>query len=82
MVEIAVIIVTHNSQDVLPRCIEALEQQTKRLEIIIVDSGSKNVRYLDAYRKKYGIRIILKENIGFSRANNIGYQAVSQAAKS
>lgn len=80
MSEIAVIIVTHNSQDVLPRCLDALSQQTIPTDIILVDSGSKDISYLDTYRKKPGIRIILGENIGFSRANNRGYRAVSQAA--
>lgn len=80
MVEIAVIIVTHNSQDVLPRCLDALSQQTIPADIVLVDSGSKDVSYLDTYRKKPGIRVILGENIGFSRANNRGYRAVFQTA--
>jgi GT2 family glycosyltransferase len=81
MVEIAVIIVTHNSQDVLPRCLDALSQQTIQADIVLVDSGSKDVSYLDVYRTKSGIRVIIGENIGFSRANNIGCQAVSQTAE-
>ncbi|MCI5165357.1 MAG: glycosyltransferase family 2 protein [Candidatus Electrothrix sp. GM3_4] len=81
MAEIAVIIVTHNSQNVLPRCLDALNQQTIEADIILVDSGSKDGSYLDAYSKKFGIRVILEDNIGFSRANNIGYQTVFQTAK-
>ncbi|CAK8711614.1 N-acetylglucosaminyl-diphospho-decaprenol L-rhamnosyltransferase [Candidatus Electrothrix laxa] len=81
MPEIAVIIVTHNSQDVLPRCLDALNRQTIQADILLVDSGSKDVSYLDTYEKKPSIRIILEENIGFSRANNKGYQAVSQTAE-
>ena len=85
MIDVAVIIVTHNSQEVLPRCIQALAQQSQkqkiRTEIIIVDSGSEDVSYLDTYRGLFGIKVILKKNIGFSRANNAGYQAVSPTAK-
>ncbi|MCI5123202.1 MAG: glycosyltransferase, partial [Candidatus Electrothrix sp. AR5] len=81
MPSIVVIIVTHNSQDVLPRCLDALSQQTIQADIVLVDSGSKDVSYLDIYRKKPGLRVILEKNIGFSRANNTGYQSVSQTAE-
>ncbi|MCI5158110.1 MAG: glycosyltransferase family 2 protein [Candidatus Electrothrix sp. AUS1_2] len=81
MTSVAIIIVTHNSQDVLPRCVQALQQQRIRTEIIIVDSGSEDVAYLETYREFSGIETILKENIGFSRANNAGWQAVSQTVE-
>lgn len=85
MAEIAVIIVTHNSQDVLPHCLDALNRQQTRqtisVDIVLVDSGSKDVSYLAAYRERAGIKVILAENIGFSRANNLGCQAVSQTAE-
>jgi len=81
MPSVAVIIVTHNSQDVLPRCLDALSWQTIQTDIVLIDSGSKDVLYLDAYRKRFGIKVILAENIGFSRANNTGYRAVSQTAE-
>ncbi|RWX46327.1 Glycosyl transferase family 2 [Candidatus Electrothrix aarhusensis] len=66
MVEIAVIIVTHNSQYVLPRCLDALSRQTIQTDIVLVDSGSKDVSYLDIYRKRSGIRVILEENIALA----------------
>ncbi|MCI5226062.1 MAG: glycosyltransferase family 2 protein [Candidatus Electrothrix sp. AX2] len=78
---VAVIIVTHNSQDVLPRCVDALSQQTVPADIILVDAGSKDTAYLNAYLNKANIQVLLNDNIGFSRANNQGYQAVSQAVK-
>ena len=78
---VAVIIVTHNSQDVLPRCVDALSQQTVPTDIILVDAGSKDTTYLNAYLNKANIQVLLNDNIGFSRANNQGYQAVSQAVK-
>ena len=81
MADIAVIIITHNSQDVLSYCVKALELQSVPHEIIIVDSGSADISYLDTYRIRPGIRVILVENIGFSRANNVGYQAVCQTAE-
>lgn len=85
MSTVAVIIVTHNSQDVLSRCVDAVLRQTVQSEIqpeiVIVDSGSESVSYLDRYRNRFGIKVIRAGNIGFSRANNKGYQAVSQSAK-
>ncbi|MCI5180165.1 MAG: glycosyltransferase family 2 protein [Candidatus Electrothrix sp. AW3_4] len=78
---VAVIIVTHNSQDVLPRCVDALSQQAVPTDIILVDAGSKDTAYLNAYLNKANIQVLLNDNIGFSRANNQGYQAVSQAVK-
>ena len=78
---VAVIIVTHNSQDVLPRCLDALSQQTVPADIILVDSGSKDTAYLNNYLKQENIQVLFTENIGFSQANNQGYQAVSQAVK-
>ncbi len=81
MHKIAVIIVTHNSQDVLPRCLEALSQQSIQLDIIVADSGSKDTSYLNNFNRRANITVLCDENIGFSQANNKGYQAVSQAAE-
>ena len=84
---IAVIIVTHNAQAVLPRCLDALEQQSTPPDyIILVDSGSSKTDYLQAQEKSYTqqegrkthLKIFLKENIGFSQSNNIGYQAIAE----
>ncbi|CAK8722473.1 N-acetylglucosaminyl-diphospho-decaprenol L-rhamnosyltransferase [Candidatus Electronema halotolerans] len=78
---IAVIIVTHNAQAVLGRCLAALERQTARLAAtVIVDSGSDNTTYLRPYQEKNGCTVLLEENIGFSRANNLGWQAVQENA--
>ena len=80
MNRIAVIIVTHNAQAVLSRCLAALARQTVKPEsIVIVDSGSVDNRYLQEYQDTEGVTLLCEENIGFSRANNIGYQALGQA---
>ncbi|MCI5144875.1 MAG: glycosyltransferase, partial [Candidatus Electrothrix sp. AR3] len=76
---IAVIIVTHNSQAFLHHCLHALEQQTcPPADIILVDSGSTDTEYLQRYSKKDGVTVFQEENIGFSRANNLGYQFLAQ----
>jgi N-acetylglucosaminyl-diphospho-decaprenol L-rhamnosyltransferase len=70
----SVIIVTHNSQLYLDQCLAALKQQTVQADrIIIVDSGSDEIDYLLAWKKEDNLRLFLiKENIGFCQANNLG----------
>ena len=81
MNKITAIIVTHNSQDVLPQCLDALSQQSTQADIIVVDAGSQDTAYLESYSNSENIQVIFCENIGFSRANNQGYQAVSQTTE-
>lgn len=70
---VTVIIVTHNSQTVLPRCLASLADQTRRPErIILVDSGSTSRDYLQQYREKGGILVHHVANRGFGAANNSG----------
>ena len=76
---IAVVLVTHNSQAVLARCLAALNKQTVQADaIIIVDSGSTDKNYLQSYQEQHGLRVLFQENIGFSRANNLGWRAIHQ----
>ena len=71
---LSVIIVTHNSEKLIGRCIESLDQQSlTAARIIIVDSGSNETSYLDAFTNKTGYEVHLKENIGFAAANNLGF---------
>lgn len=74
----AVIIVTHNSQGYLEKCMDCLRQQTLRpQQIIIVDSGSTDTAYLQRYHKNQGVTVVLcPENIGFCQGNNRGYKEV------
>lgn len=77
----AVIIVTHNSQAVLDRCLSALDRQTVPPDAIaLVDSGSADRRYLQSSADRARFTICLEKNIGFSRACNVGYQTVGQDA--
>jgi GT2 family glycosyltransferase len=74
----SVIIVTHNSQDALPLCLDALRSQVGcSLSVIVVDSGSEDPGYLRKLKEKYEFTLIETTNIGFSKANNIGFRAVS-----
>jgi len=76
------ILVTHDSAKVLPRCLEALAAQSRPPDrIVIVDSGSQDNTYLKEMPEREGLEILLQPNIGFSRANNVGVQALPQRAR-
>lgn len=76
----SVIIVTHNSQAFISKCIQAVLNQTLLpKEIHIIDSGSKEIDYLLAFEKEKRVRLHLAaENIGFCQGNNLGMQKISR----
>ena len=66
MKRVAVIIVTHNSQSVLPLCLASLETQTLKPKcIVIVDSGSADTGYLQQCCDVARIKVLFEKNIGF-----------------
>jgi GT2 family glycosyltransferase len=71
--EISIITVTYNSKNVLKKFLKEVKK-IKDGEIIIVDNnsfdGTKQILKMEKNIKK----IFLKKNIGFSRANNIGFK--------
>ncbi len=76
---VSVIIVTHNSERYLAKCIAAIDTQTLQVqEIIVVDCGSENPFYLEKYRNRGDIQILETDNIGFSKANNLGFNHLQQ----
>lgn len=79
----AAVLVTHNSEKVLAHCLAALDSQTVRPEVTcIVDSGSADTGYLDRATLGSKLEVIRQqENIGFARANNIGFLRVRERAE-
>lgn len=74
------IIVSHNSERVLPLCLARLGQQTlPTLPTMIVDSGSRQTGYLDALQEDFSFRLLKAGNVGFAKANNLGFQALVAA---
>ena len=78
MIGVSIIIVSWNVRDLLDKCLASLykaavEQDSPLIEIIVVDSASEDGS-MDMVRRKYPQASILpqKENIGFTRGNNIG----------
>lgn len=75
---ISAVVVTHNSENVIFKCLDALSLQSGcSLKIVVVDSGSRDSAYLDVIEKKYHCTVLKTSNVGFSQANNLGVAEVS-----
>jgi GT2 family glycosyltransferase len=80
--EVAVIILTWNGLRFTRRCLESLNLETlpRQVQVVIVDNGSQDGT-LDYLRKTKGITLIENaDNIGYSRAVNIGIRAANPEA--
>lgn len=75
---VAVIIVTHNSEKHIDKCLACVgEQKYSPSQVILVDSGSTDKSYLDKYVASDNIQVIFGENaIGFCRGNNLALSHV------
>ncbi|MRX45679.1 glycosyltransferase family 2 protein [Pedobacter puniceum] len=73
--KVATIIVTYNGEQWIERCINSLIKSSKKIEIIVIDNGSKD-NTLNIIENKYPSVKLLekKENLGFGAANNLGIQ--------
>lgn len=82
---ISIIIVNWNTGELLCRCLESLDTMTNRAmidRIIIVDNNSHDQSIKQAQNHQYThIQpefIVLPENVGFARANNIAIEKLSK----
>ncbi len=75
MIDLSIIIVSFNTKEFVKKCIDAIYKSDfcKRYEIILVDNASSDgtAQYI---RKRFPGVILVEsdENLGFSKANNIG----------
>lgn len=72
MIDLSVVIVSFNSKDFLVKCLDSLLKSNLNIEIIVVDNASKDGT--EKVMEKYpNVKFIKNEqNLGFSKANNIG----------
>lgn len=76
---VAVIIVTHNSENTFDQAITSLLAQTlPPFQILVIDSGSENTQYIKKYGHDGPIEMAFLSNVGFSVANNVGFQSLEQ----
>lgn len=77
---IAFVILHYLSQEITEKCISKIEENfdVTNIKIIIVDNASSNgtgQRLKDKYEDDPACEVILnKENLGFAKGNNVGYQ--------
>ena len=83
MVDISVIVPVYNVEDLLPRCIDSILNQTKKnIEIILVNDGAtdRSGAVCDEYAKKdERIRVVHKPNGGLTSAWKAGAKVASGA---
>ncbi|MBQ2897679.1 MAG: glycosyltransferase family 2 protein [Clostridia bacterium] len=68
---LSVIIVNYNTKELLKKCVESVISTFSEAEIIVVDNASsdKSRELIKTLDVKY---VLLEQNLGFSKANNIG----------
>lgn len=72
MEKIAAIVVTYNRLELLKKCIFSLENQSKKLdEIIIINNGSNDGTF-EWLKEKKNIRVITQDNLGGAGGFNTG----------
>lgn len=80
MLDLSIIIVSYNTKDFLQKCIESIKSTAGDFtyEIIVVDNASRDgsVEMISKSFKNAAL-IENKENLGFSKANNIGVRKSS-----
>ncbi|WP_028578956.1 glycosyltransferase family 2 protein [Desulfogranum japonicum] len=70
---VTIIIVTHNADAYFAACLDSLYGQSLApRQVLVVDSGSRSVDYLEKLGNAYPFITVQEDNIGFSRANNAG----------
>ena len=76
MTSVSVVIVNYNGAAHLPLCLESLRRQTAPpLEILVVDNNSSDGSRLIVKRYTEALLVESGENLGFSRAANLGARA-------
>lgn len=76
MIDVSVIIINYNTKELTKNCIDSIFEKTSNItfEVILVDNASTDGS-LELFAKDNRIIFIKSEkNLGFGRANNLGYQ--------
>jgi GT2 family glycosyltransferase len=71
--DLEVVIVSHGAEDMLRRCLRSLGEHPAAgtMQVTVVDSGSPDGTPDMVEREFPSVRLIRRENIGFSAANNV-----------
>lgn len=76
----SIIIITHNSEQVIHKAIESVRKQSVLpQQIILVDTGSMDCSYLSTYEQSADVTVLYgPKECGFCVGNNIGYRHVDE----
>jgi N-acetylglucosaminyl-diphospho-decaprenol L-rhamnosyltransferase len=71
--ELEVVIVSHGAEALLRRCLRSLERHpaTGTMRVTVIDSGSPDGTPDMVEREFPGVRLLRRDNVGFSAANNV-----------
>ncbi len=71
--DLEIVIVSHGAEELLRRCLRSLEEHPAagEMRVTVVDSGSPDGTPDMVEREFPGVRLMRRENIGFSAANNV-----------
>ena len=73
---VSVLIVSYNTRELLLECLESLRAVTLPLEIVVVDNASSDGSAEAVRERRPDVGVIAnRENVGFSKANNLGIRA-------
>ncbi len=81
--DLSIVIVTYNSEDLIVDCIDSIYKTCKKntFEVVIVDNSpnDKTMDVVEKVRSKYKNLQFIKtgDNLGFSKANNVGIKKTS-----
>lgn len=76
--KISIIIVTWNTAKITQKCVQTINKFIDNPEIIIVDNNSKD-NTIELLSREKNVKIIKNnDNLGFSKANNIGLKYATQ----
>ena len=79
---VSIVILTWNGMEYTKQCLESIVQNTssEEYEVIVVDNGSTDgtVEYLEGLDLKNFVLIKNKENLGFTRGNNIAIERIKE----
>ena len=75
---ISAVIVSYNTRELLLQCLESLRVFSGALETIVVDNDSADGSASAVRERRPDVRLIASpQNLGFSKANNLGLQAAT-----
>jgi len=77
MNKLSIIIVTWNTAKITQKCVDSINKYLPNQEIIVVDNGSQD-NTVEILKKIKNVKIVENHsNLGFAKANNIGFKTVS-----